>query len=257
MIHEKNGNITVNGDVVILNVREMALAVISLKGTFTGTFQFEGTIDGKNWFALTCTPITGGSTVTSSTIAGQWSVNVAGLINMRVRASASVTGLLEVVMNAIPNGTDEAISSIASLFGELPNMVSKRMTFAGATTNDPGDFDGTGNPATLLTVTGDVELIVFGICKTDLAGANATLEVGVASGTAQLIAQTTATSIDAKMAWNDATPGLTQAKQTSPVIVGVSQNVIQTVGTANITTGVIDYYCFWRPLSTDGNVVAA
>ncbi len=34
-------------------------------------------------------------------------------------------------------------------------------------------------------------------------------------------------------------------------------DVIQTVGSANITAGEIDYYGFWRPLSDDGLVVAA
>src|SRR5580765_7196568 len=40
---------------------------IQLAGTWTGTAQFEGTMDGTNWTAMTVTPLGGGSTVTSST----------------------------------------------------------------------------------------------------------------------------------------------------------------------------------------------
>jgi hypothetical protein len=136
---------------------------------------------------------------------------------------------------------------------------TKTMTFAGGTTNDPGDVDGTGNPATLFTVTGDVILRIIGICKTNLAGATATLEVGLTGNTATLIAQSTATDIDADEIWHDATP---DAKVELNSVAGAriisgGQDVIQTVGTANITSGVVEYYCFWRPLSSTGLVESA
>jgi len=135
----------------------------------------------------------------------------------------------------------------------------KTMTFDGATANDPGDESGTGNPATLFTVTGDVIMKVFGICKTSLAGATATLEVGVSGNTAVYIAQTTATDIDINEIWHDATPDATieDSSVATGFIVSNGQDVIQTVGTANITAGVIDYYCFWRPMSADAQVTPA
>jgi hypothetical protein len=135
-------------------------------------------------------------------------------------------------------------------------IVSKSMTFAGGTTNDPGDYDGTGNPATLFTVTGDVLAHVFGICTVDLTGDTATVEVGVASGTALLIAQTTATGIDAPEAWIDNAAALVETLPHA-VIIGGGQDIIQTVATANITAGAITYYCIWRPISVTGNIVAA
>jgi hypothetical protein len=135
-------------------------------------------------------------------------------------------------------------------------LVSKSMTLAGGTTNDPGDFDGTGNPATLFTVTGNVVATVFGVCTVNLAGAGATLEVGIAGNTAALIAQSTATDIDAGTVWIDATPATIQALPSSQIIAN-GTDIIQTAGTANITAGAITYYCFWRPLSSTGNVIAA
>lgn len=138
-------------------------------------------------------------------------------------------------------------------------MQSKTVTFAGGTTNDIGDYDGTGNPATLFTVTGDVVLRVIAICKASLAGASATLEVGFTGNTAALIAQTTATNIDINEIWHDSTPDALVELETvgAARIVSNGQDVIQTVATANITSGSIIYYCFWRPLSSDGLVEAA
>lgn len=148
-------------------------------------------------------------------------------------------------------------SNFKAITSPLPFRETKRMTFAGGTTNDPGDFDGTGNPATLFTVTGDVLVYIMGLCKTDLAGA-ATLEIGLVGNTAILLAQIAdATTLDQNENYLDATPaiGEGQAPVFHPISGGL--DIIQTVGSTNITSGVIDYYCFWRPLSSDGLVVAA
>jgi len=136
-------------------------------------------------------------------------------------------------------------------------MATKTMTFAGGTTNDPGDFDGTGNPATLFTVTGVVRMRLFAVCNTNLAGATATLSVGTASTTAGLIAQTTATDIDANEIWYDATPDATVELYSVATEKIVTQNVIQTVGTANITSGALTYYCIWAPVSDGARVTPA
>lgn len=137
------------------------------------------------------------------------------------------------------------------------NVASKVMTFAGATANDPGDYDGTGNPATLFTVTGAVLLRIMAVCSVDLAGASATIEVGTAKDTDAFIATTTGTDIDANEIWHDATPDNSVEASTVLAEKVVVQNVIQTVGTANLTAGKITYYAFWYPLSADASVVAA
>lgn len=135
--------------------------------------------------------------------------------------------------------------------------VTKTMAFDGGTDNDPGDQDGTGNPATLFTVTGTVAMKILAKCTTDLAGASATLEVGTSATTAGLIAQTTATDIDEDEIWHDASPDASVEETSVLAERIVSDNVIQTVGTANITAGVITYTCLWYPLSEDGLVEAA
>jgi len=131
------------------------------------------------------------------------------------------------------------------------------MTFDGGTTNDPGDYNGTGNPATLFTVTGIVELSIIAVCTTSLVGTSATLEIGTALSTANLIALTIANTITLKDIWHDANSD--SSIELTSVITRklVSQDVIQTVKTANITAGVIKYMVRWAPISSNGNVVAA
>lgn len=132
--------------------------------------------------------------------------------------------------------------------------------FDGGTANARGNNGGTSDPFTLFNVTGDVLVRIYGVCTTDLAGATATLEVGVTGNTAALIAQTTATDIDQNDLWNDGTPTVgtdTLANITGPHLIVNGLNIIETVGTADITAGNVYYICLWRPLSHDGSVVAA
>lgn len=116
---------------------------------------------------------------------------------------------------------------------------------------------GAQGATTLFTVTGTVLVTVFGVCTEDLAGANATLEVGISGNTAALIAQTTGTQIDVNEVWNDASPSTVEPFATNvDKIIGAGQDIIETIATADVTDGTITYYCFWTPVSSDGNVVA-
>ncbi len=146
-----------------------------------------------------------------------------------------------------------------AIYAPLPFRAIKNMEFDGATVNDPGDYTGgTGNPATLFTVTGDVLVYLMALCKADLVG-GATLEAGLTGNTAILLAQIAdvAASLDENMNWFDATPAIGEG--VAPVFHPISGglDIIQTVGSANITAGEIDYYCFWQPLSSNGLVVKA
>lgn len=140
----------------------------------------------------------------------------------------------------------------------LPFKTKKTITFDGNTANGIGDHDGTGDPFTIFSVTGDILADVIGVVKTTLVGA-ATLEVGVTGATAALLAQVAdATTLAADEVWGpDGSVSLAEAYTPTLHGIGGGLDIIGTVGTANITAGVIDFYCFWRPLSDDGNVAAA
>jgi len=138
------------------------------------------------------------------------------------------------------------------------DIQEKTLTFAGATPNAVGDYDGTGNPATLFTVTGSVELSIIAICTTTLTiDGGATVEVGTALSTAGLIAQTAGDAPDINEIWHDASPDASVELTSVITRKIVSQDVILTVATANVLTGVIKFMVKWAPISSDGNVVAA
>lgn len=128
----------------------------------------------------------------------------------------------------------------------VPRPCIKTITFDGTTVGAQGAL-------TVFTVTGAVlitELVAR--CKTLLAGASATIELGVAGNTAALIAQTTATDIDAGEFWQDSSP----EAGVSPAVTmkAVTGNIIATIGTADITSGVLEITAYWKPLSADGNL---
>jgi hypothetical protein len=125
------------------------------------------------------------------------------------------------------------------------------------TLNANGDYNGTGNPSTLLTVTGTVEIAIIAVCTVAFLGTSATLELGTALSTAGLIAMTTATGITIGDIWHDNSPDA--SVELSSVITRkiVNQNVIFTVKTADITAGTLKLFIFWNPISSDGNVALA
>ena len=158
----------------------------------------------------------------------------------------------QIVEFALPKDADGVPVGFADAF-----LSHKKITFAGGTANAIGDHDGTGDPFDIFTVTGLVVARIFGFCTTNLVGDSSTLEVGTAKSTAAIIAQTVGTNIDANEIWHDATPDNSVELLTVAPQEIVGQDVIGTVGTANITAGVIDFYAIWYPLSPDGNLVAA
>jgi hypothetical protein len=132
--------------------------------------------------------------------------------------------------------------------------------FLGGTSNRHGNDGGTNDPYTIFNVTGDVAVkAVVGICNTDLTGA-ATLEVGTAGNTAKLLAQiANTTTLDDGDVYVDAgtEAGVDVWPSEALFFINDGTDIIETVGTTNITAGQIDYYCIWAPLEPNASVVSA
>jgi len=137
--------------------------------------------------------------------------------------------------------------------------ISTPSDFLGGTSNARGDKDGTNATFTLFTVTGDVLVRIFGVCTTTIVGAG-TLEVGVEGNVAGLIARIAdATDLVANEIWNDASPtevgvGLL-ASVLGPYLIVNGNNIIETVGTADLTAGQVYYVCLWKPVTNGSNLV--
>ena len=137
--------------------------------------------------------------------------------------------------------------------GAEPIALVKSFTF------DGGAGAGlSGSAITFFTVTGEVEIIsLVPICDTDLTTSGAaTLALGVTGNTTLFIAATTATGIDAALFWMTATPTANAlAVPAALKNIAITDNIIGTVATANITGGVIRFQLLWRPLSAGSLVV--
>ena len=141
----------------------------------------------------------------------------------------------------------------------------KTITFAGATTNAWGDDGGTLDGGVVFTVTGLVFVKLIATCTTllDSDGA-ATLSVGITGDTAIFLPVETATQIDAGQIWiNDAANATyiilgaeTAATGNLPIYALNGNDIILTIaGSANVTSGVLDFYCLWNPVSDDAAIV--
>ncbi len=129
-------------------------------------------------------------------------------------------------------------------------QAQKVVAFSGAAGN------GAIGTVALFTVTGAVAVCVVARCTEDLVGA-ATLEVGIAGNTAALVAQLAdATTLDTGEVYVDGTPATVEALPGFKVI-GNGQDIILTVGSANVTDGTVEFDVLWKKLSSDGNLVAA
>jgi hypothetical protein len=139
----------------------------------------------------------------------------------------------------------------------------KTITFAGATADAWGNDGGALDGGAIFTVTGLVKVQIIAECTTSLTGATATIELGITGDEAIYLPTETATQIDAGQIWiNSASTdtyqegGSDQEAVTNnlPVYLLNGLDIILTVKTADVETGVIDFFALWTPVSDDGAV---
>jgi len=150
------------------------------------------------------------------------------------------------------------------LNGDYPFRTKKTITFAGGTTDAWGDDGGALDGAAIFTVTGVVQVKILGEVTTNLGGGGALIEAGITGDTAIFMPQETETNLDAGHIWlNDGTPAAYYivgeegaAIDNLPEYLLNGQDIILTVSNAqNVTSGVIDFFAFWKPVSDDGSLV--
>ena len=100
MTNQSSGLLNIAEEVVLVPTGAAGSVGVQVVNSFSGTLSFEGTVNGSAWSALSLTPVAGGTAVTSTTAAGQWSGRCAGLLAVRVRMSAYTSGNAQVSMLA-------------------------------------------------------------------------------------------------------------------------------------------------------------
>lgn len=144
------------------------------------------------------------------------------------------------------NGIEQGSAKV--LGGSDMFLARKTITFS----NNTGNSD-------IFAVTGDVEVKVLAVVKTNVASAGGcNVELGITGATGALIATTDATLLAAGEIWHDATPDakIEAASVAANSFITTGEDIILTYS-AQADSGAIAFYCWWRPLSADGAVVAA
>jgi hypothetical protein len=146
-----SGSITVVQGAVQLQTAGYASTGIQITGTFSQTLQFEGTTDGSTWAAVSVTPSSSTTTVTSATAAGLWTTSTAGLVGLRVRASAVVSGTAVITIVGNQTGARATGSggggggSVTSITGTSDQVVASAATGA-VTLSTPQSINTTSTP---------------------------------------------------------------------------------------------------------------
>ena len=125
-----------------------------------------------------------------------------------------------------------------------------------------GELD--NSPYVIFDVTGRVLLhYMTCFCTEDLAGATATIEVGVTGATPGLIAQEVATDIDNGMWYHSGTArlgagsigyGTANGVATNLGLIALSTDILLTIGTADVTNGTLVFDAWYEPISDDGRL---
>ena len=103
------GRIAAAQDFVAIDVAGQGAAGVQLTGTWTGTIQFEGSVDGGTFVSLSLIPSSSATgeaaaDVTSATANGAFSANIGGYSLVRARASAWTSGTAVVTMVTAGSG---------------------------------------------------------------------------------------------------------------------------------------------------------
>lgn len=99
-----SGSIAVLNGLVALSLNGANGWGVDLRGTWSATVTFQGTIDGTNWFNIAVIPAGGGTSVATATTAtanGAWWGNANGCQQVRVTATAYTSGSITVVLRAM------------------------------------------------------------------------------------------------------------------------------------------------------------
>lgn len=197
-----SGSLTASGQSVEVDpMRGCGSAAVQVTGTWVATLQFEGTVDGANYFNVNAVQPTSGNSINQTSGNGQWFIGCAGLAKLRVRCSSFTSGTATVTI----------VASIGTQVANLGNPIP-------AGTNNIGDVDVLTVPAPLSTSGGGTEATALrvtiandstGVVSVDDNGASLTVDGTVAvSGTVTVDSELPAAAALADNTANPTVPGV-------------------------------------------------
>jgi len=122
-------------------------------------------------------------------------------------------------------------------------------------------FLNTAADVSLFTVTGAVIVKIIPVCTTDVESAGgATVALGVTGDLDAMISVTDCTLLEADELWIDQTPttNIEPLDSVREYMIAGGKDIILDVETAKqVDSGVLEFYLWWAPISTNGKVVVA
>jgi len=204
---------------VLAQLRGQATAVVQITGTFVATLQFEGTVDGVNFFAVNMYPVVGGAAITSTTTVGQWIGVVAGFYQFRVRCSAYTSGTATTSVN-VAQGTNEQAVAVGSSQGTASAGILGVLVQGAVTTAAPTYTTANMNPLSLTTA-GALRTDINSILGvTAVAAAAGVLKVGITGNAGAIFDGATAATVPANALYSGA-----RAQNVNPTSVTNGQMV--------------------------------
>lgn len=94
-------NATANGDGEPLAAGGYAVATAHVRGTFSATVNWEGSLDGVNWAPILATNLSDGTETTTATASGLYRINLFGILFLRARISNYASGSITIQAVAI------------------------------------------------------------------------------------------------------------------------------------------------------------
>lgn len=145
------GTITVVSTGVSVSADPAGIVGISILGTWVATLDFEATIDGTTWFAITAQNKASGALVSSTTVNGNFLIPAGGYAQVRVFASAFTSGTVDVDLESSTGGNSEVLSRIHGAVADGSAVIGNPVAIAGV--------DGAGNVQAVLTGTDGSQMV--------------------------------------------------------------------------------------------------
>lgn len=175
---------------VVLNVLGFAGVAFDIRGTFSATVTFQGTIDGTTWFSLIGMPVASvqnAQAISTATAAGAWFFNCAGCTQVRAIATAYTSGTITATARAVTSTpwVYQAAVGASSAMTLASGTVTTVSTVTASNGNFPQTIADVASAALTTTTTTAAFTPTFGISYsvvvpvTAVSGTTPTLDIGV------------------------------------------------------------------------------
>jgi hypothetical protein len=190
------GSISALNGFTVVNVAGYTACAMDIRGTFTATLSFQGTLDGTNWIALQAIPYGSAQNVnlvTSTPSPGAWLVQCAGCVQVRTIATAYTSGTITTVVRAttatswtynapvgstnaisVASGTLTTVSTVSSVTA-VASVTSDNLASATTTDIASGAITTTTTSANIATT--NIQSVAFQVAITAVSGTTPTLDI--------------------------------------------------------------------------------